>query len=390
MATDRNQMNSNITESRNNSGNQVSRRYISRDSAVDSMGNRWPTISGAKGKTTQRNEESEKKKQQETVSRQISERTGADPVNENRTRREKISREPSAEGSLERETGRRRRSSVGNQEEKKPAAVSAAKKRKASGRRIPSTVWIVPAAIVIALIGIGIYWGVYNRGTSTNGGDITEGVQYLVSLEQKDITVTQEKINEVKKQERREALENGDVSVWSLFYDYAVLGDSRSVGFDFYELLDANRVFADAGNTIAIVPERISQLQAVNPGNIFLCYGINDVSIGLYDTPEIYAEEMDKTVQLLQENFPNATIYVNSIFPAKDPAFETSEKWREIPDYNVAVKAMCEEKGYRYIDNTSVFEQYNELYDPDGIHFQKAFYDYWAINILTEMDVEES
>ena len=26
------------------------------------------------------------------------------------------------------------------------------------------------------------------------------------------------------------------------------------------------------------------------------------------------------------------------------------------------------------------------LYDTDGIHFQKDFYEYWAINMLTEVD----
>ena len=42
------------------------------------------------------------------------------------------------------------------------------------------------------------------------------------------------------------------------------------------------------------------------------------------------------------------------------------------------------EKGYHYIDNTAVFEAHKDLYQPDGIHFQKELYEYWATNMIIE------
>ena len=174
--------------------------------------------------------------------------------------------------------------------------------------------------------------------------------------------------------------------MWAQFSDYVVFGDSRSVGFTFYEFLDNQRVMAEAGLTIADIPKYQEQMKTLNPSYLFLCTGINDVSIGLWPTKEEYVEAYEETMQTLMKELPDTHIYINSIFPAKDPAFNKSALWLNIPDYNEAVKAWCEEKGYSYIDNTQVFDEHNDLYDTDGIHFQKDFYEYWAINMLTEVD----
>ena len=109
-------------------------------------------------------------------------------------------------------------------------------------------------------------------------------------------------------------------------------------------------MLADGGLTIADIPDYEDQMVALNPSYLFLCTGLNDVSIGYWKTPEEYVKAYEETMQELMKKLPDTEIYINSIFPAQDPAFEQSEKWRNIPDYNEAVKAWCEEKGYHYID----------------------------------------
>ena len=263
------------------------------------------------------------------------------------------------------------------------------KNRKRLGSLALDSRMIMIGGIALAVLVVFIFVGrliSVNRHSDASNPDIQLGIDYLTRLENRDSATIQDKINAIKKEERRAALENGEVSVWSMFYDYCVLGDSRAVGFYFYNYLDESRVLAEAGNTIHDIPDRIAQLQTINPSNVYLCYGINDVSIGYYPTAEVYAEEMDKSVQMIQEALPNATIYINSIFPAQDPAFELSTDWYNIPDYNVAVKAMCEQKGYHYVDNNPVFEAHKDLYDIDGIHFLPSLYDYWGANMIAEMD----
>ena len=47
---------------------------------------------------------------------------------------------------------------------------------------------------------------------------------------------------------------------------------------------------------------------------------------------------------------------------------------------------MTEQNGFRYIDNTYVAEEHQNLYQDDGLHLQPDFYKYWAANMLTEVN----
>lgn len=217
--------------------------------------------------------------------------------------------------------------------------------------------------------------------------EIQKGTAYLKELEKKDFDQVEEKVKKAKVQTRSEAIESGKLSIWAQFDDYVIFGDSRTVGFSFHEFLDSKRVIADGGYTIADIATYEEQIVSLNPSTLFLCTGLNDVSIGYWETPEAYVEAYEEVIQELMEKLPDTEIYINSILPAQDPAFEQSSKWREIPDYNVAVQAWCQEKGYHYIDNTEVYNSHSDLYDVDGIHFKKEFYEYWAANMLAEVEI---
>lgn len=190
---------------------------------------------------------------------------------------------------------------------------------------------------------------------------------------------------EAERQEYIRQLMSGEIDIWSQFEDFVVLGDSRAVGFYYYDFLDHSRVLADGGNTIRNAQWQMDEIVALNPKQIFLCYGINDVSIGFWSTPEEYAAEMRTLLQTLREKLPDATIVVSSILPARDPAFKQSSKWYQIPDYSAAVAAVCEELGVCFADNTEISETYANLWQPDGIHLCPDFYPYWARNLILSM-----
>ena len=73
---------------------------------------------------------------------------------------------------------------------------------------------------------------------------------------------------------------------------------------------------AEAGLTIADIPKYQDQMKTLNPSYLFLCTGINDVSIGLWPTKEEYVEAYEETMQTLMKELPDTHIYINSIFPA--------------------------------------------------------------------------
>lgn len=226
--------------------------------------------------------------------------------------------------------------------------------------------------------------------------EIAEGVAWLKRQEARDPSEVDAQIKAMRQAEweamllsQRDdwvaQLENGEINVWSLFEDAVILGDSRVVGYEFYDFLPTERVMAEGGATIRNVEALVPELQTLNPAQVFLCYGLNDISIGYWSTAEEYVTELDQVIQLLQAALPDATICVSSTLIARDPAFQKASAWRRIPEWNIAIAQMCEEKGYPYADNTQLCEDYAELWETDGIHVQRTLYQHWAKNLMIEV-----
>ena len=253
--------------------------------------------------------------------------------------------------------------------------------------RNPRKRLLAELAAVVVIIGIVIFIALSGQNIATD--DIKDGRAYIEGLEATDTASVEEQVKELRKEERKAALESGDMDVWSQFTDIAILGDYRAVGFYSYNLVDQSRVFATGGATIRDIEQYTDQLAALNPSSIIFCYGLNDISIGYWDNVDDYIAEQDQIIADLQAAMPNTTIYINSIIPAIDPAFERSEKWRDIPDWNDAIRKHCQENNIPYIDITEDVEAHEDLYDVDGIHMQKAFYEYWAIDMITEVTENE-
>ena len=195
------------------------------------------------------------------------------------------------------------------------------------------------------------------------------------------------KINAQRSQLIRQ-LTDGTMDPFSLFKDYVLLGDSRAVGYWYRNFLDKSRVLADGGHTIRNLKEYIDKIVEMNPSQIFLCYGLNDSSIGYWDTAEEYVTEYMATVNEIRQKLPNATIVVSSILPAKDPAFQKSKKWYNIPDWSAALEKACEENDILFANCDQLAVDYPNLWDPDGIHFRKEFYPYWASCLVATLLME--
>ncbi len=233
---------------------------------------------------------------------------------------------------------------------------------------------------------------------------VQTGLDYLRTLEQEDparivellrqreadrLAQMREEEREAQRQEMIRQIESGEVDIWSYFQDYVILGDSRAVGFYYFDFLEKSRVLADGGHTIRNVEPQLETIKALQPRYIYLCYGLNDVSIGYWNTKEEYVAELLEVVAMLRRELPEATVIVSSILPARDPAFELSSRWYQIPDFSAAVEAACQEQGILFSNNDSISETYAEYWQPDGIHVRPEFYPYWATNlILTTIEGE--
>ena len=214
--------------------------------------------------------------------------------------------------------------------------------------------------------------------------------QALSKLEAKDPkkiekTIAKQRVEALVAQAEKsldEQTENDSSKIWSLFENYAVLGDSRAVGFSFYNFLRDDRVFAAGGNTIRDIPDTIKDLKAISPATIYLCYGLNDTGIGYWSTGEEYGAELRKVFDKLHKALPDTKIVASSILPATEASLEKNPVWRKIPDFDKALKKVCAEKKVIYVDNSEIVEKYmSTLYDADGVHLKPAFYPLWAKNL---------
>lgn len=254
--------------------------------------------------------------------------------------------------------------------------------------------------VIFGIIILSVIAFVLSLNNTSSDLDVEAGLEYLKTQEGKNpqlvydvLSARQKRLEEelkTKKQEERfaeidKALESGDGSIWNLFVNTAILGDSRVEGFKFFSFLDSQYVFSNGGDTIRNIKDWESELVKLNPKHIVLSYGINDVGIGYWSSGEEYAQEFKQILDGLQKVLPESKFYVSSILEAIDPAFDRSPIWREIPTYNEALKKMLEGTEYTYIDNSEIIKKHINLYDADGVHFHYEFYQYWASNILKSL-----
>ena len=158
-----------------------------------------------------------------------------------------------------------------------------------------------------------------------------------------------------------------------------LLGDSRAVGFSFYGFLPEERVLAESGATILHLEEHIPDIVALNPSNIFLCYGLNDIMLGTWPTPSDYVTKYTSVINEIHDKLPDANIYISSILPAPGSGVQS-----QLSDYNQALDEMCSALNRCYfVDNDDISSQYSGLWENDGIHVMQDFYPHWANNLIT-------
>lgn len=244
---------------------------------------------------------------------------------------------------------------------------------------------LIPVAIVLIFaLGMILFFNGISALEEENA-DVRDGLAYLEALEKKDPDAVDEVRKELhqkkidaQRDELLKKLNDGTMDPFTLFQNYVLMGDSRAVGYWYRNFLEKSRVLADGGHTIRNISDQMDKLVSLNPSLIFLCYGLNDISVGYWDTKEAYVNEYMEIIAEIQEKLPDATIVVSSILPAKDPAFQRSSKWRNIPEWSAALEQACKRNGILFANCDQLAEDYPNLWDPDGIHFRKEFYPYWA------------
>lgn len=165
--------------------------------------------------------------------------------------------------------------------------------------------------------------------------------------------------------------------------NYLFLGDSIT------EMYDLEKYFPDdpvvnsgvGGNTTDDILEDMQQrVYQYNPSKVFLLIGTNDLQDG--KTPDEIFENIKRIVEGIQENRPEAKIYLESIYPV-NRNFENSGAQdrhnEDIKEINKKIEEYCMEEDLTYIDLYSVLEDENgdlrAEYTNEGLHLSEEGYD---------------
>lgn len=202
--------------------------------------------------------------------------------------------------------------------------------------------------------------------------------EYLVSLESGDVDAVNKEVRAVRDSVNKELGLDEASEVWVELEDCVFMGDSRVVGYEAYEFVPSDRVFAFAGAHITDARDSAEKVGNMRPEIIFVAYGLNDIGIGLWPKAEDYAAETVKTIEVLQSASPGSAIVVSSVLPAVGPGLNADPNYPRIPEYNDALAAALKDmKGVVYVDCTNVAKENENLYAEDGLHLQQDMYPLW-------------
>ena len=206
---------------------------------------------------------------------------------------------------------------------------------------------LIAGVVFFLLILLAVRLGSRENAAPEDAAAISQGVSYLQSLEAQDPDTVDNVLKQQRLQhlqemrdERMRQLESGEVSVWSLFEDYVLLGDSRAVGFSFYGFLPEERVLAESGATILHLEEHIPDIVALNPSNIFLCYGLNDIIPGhLAHSRQTMSPSLPDIIHQIHDPAAGRQ-YLHQLDSSRPglPRASVPRSWYNIPQYSQALR----------------------------------------------------
>ena len=144
---------------------------------------------------------------------------------------------------------------------------------------------------------------------------------------------------------------------------------------DGIEELDTSKVVAEKGMHLDQTGDLIRTAAELKPEVLFLALGLNDIS-GTDGDTDAFIEKYKAVLANVREQMPDAVLYINCVLPVSAQKEEEEPVYAKIPDYNTALKAMCDEEGITFIDNTEIVK--DEYYEQDGEHMKAEYYPIWA------------
>lgn len=161
--------------------------------------------------------------------------------------------------------------------------------------------------------------------------------------------------------------------------DIVFFGDSRTYYGEFASVFPEKVVcnLGLRGDTIQGMIDRVEQVRTLQPKQVFLMAGINDVA-------QVSADEFETLYNCLLDGIttalPDATIIIQNMLPVNNKYFSVNCDNAQIDTFNGMIKKIAEERKMDYLDVYSLYEDNGQLsasLTRDGLHLITVAYARW-------------
>ncbi len=242
--------------------------------------------------------------------------------------------------------------------------------------------------IVVLLVLVGLFFIHFIKGNeNANYAEkkIRTNISTIATFDYSKVTTIEAQIKKLEAAENRGTFDVDKTltkdQYRKIFSTSAILGDSITEGLVDYGWLGGEQVFCKIGASIINGEDLFTSAANTYPGFAFFAFGTNDM--GNYGGN---ADNFIAKYRTLLEDFkatsPDTIILINGISPPTKEAMEANSSLKNYKKFNNALKKMCKEMDFTYIDNTYIIEEHPEFYAADGIHVTQDYYPYWMNNMI--------
>lgn len=143
------------------------------------------------------------------------------------------------------------------------------------------------------------------------------------------------------------------------------MGDSITEGLSELEVIEEYNVLVNKGDTVIKATEAIDTLANLNPKNVVLLYGMNDViefdnSMPGYNS-NMFKEKYIEFVNGIKKVLPNTKIYLISPLPVMDKAVNINERLTNsnLDKFKEKAHEVATETGVNYVDMATEINEKN-------------------------------
>lgn len=218
---------------------------------------------------------------------------------------------------------------------------------------------------------------------AVSDSDIDENIRTVEALQVAEIKTIEKAVKQIEDSYKHDSASGIRIKYRRKFDGSVIMGDSLTEGLVVYGWLPKSIVFSDIGGSISMGESKFDKAAQTLPKQAFFAYGMNDMGNYAGDA-DAFIKQYKKLLNQFSETSPDTKLNVCSITAPTKAAMKGNKSIRNYKKFNKALKKMCKDEGYNFIDVTDILVENPDLYEGDGIHASPAYYPYWMKRVVSK------